>query len=199
MELFLPPIKKDIMAETTKEVLQELQEALDKNINHTHMEFAKLRAGKANPRVLDGIMVEYYGNPTPLNQVANVSAPDARTLMIQPWEKSVLGDIETAIINSNLGFNPNSDGDTVRINIPILTEERRKELVKKVKAEAENSKIGIRNLRKDANENIKQLKNDGLSEDEAKFTEDQVQKVIDLYISKVDDITADKEKEVMTV
>lgn len=199
MELFLPLIEIDIMAETTKEVLQELQEALDKNIDHTHGEFSKLRAGKANPRVLDGVMVDYYGNPTPLKQVANVSAPDARTLMIQPWEKSVLGDIETAIINSNLGYNPNSDGEMIRINIPMLTEERRKELVKKVKAEAENSKIGIRNLRKEANENIKELKNDGLSEDEAKSTEEQIQKVIDQYISKVDDITADKEKEIMTV
>lgn len=199
MELFLPLIEIDIMAETTKEVLQELQEALDKNIGHTHGEFSKLRAGKANPRVLDGVMVDYYGNPTPLKQVANVSAPDARTLMIQPWEKSVLGDIETAIINSNLGYNPNSDGEMIRINIPMLTEERRKELVKKVKAEAENSKIGIRNLRKEANENIKELKNDGLSEDEAKSTEEQIQKVIDQYISKVDDITTDKEKEIMTV
>lgn len=187
------------MAETTKEVFQELESALEKNIGHTHGEFAKLRAGKASPRVLDGVMVEYYGAPTPLSQVANVSAPDARTLMIQPWEKSILGDIETAIINSNLGFNPNSDGEMVRINIPMLTEERRKDLVKKVRAEAENSKIGIRNLRKDANEEIKNLKSDGLSEDEAKTAEEQVQKMIDSYITKVDEITVDKEKEIMTV
>lgn len=187
------------MAETTTEVFEELEGALKKNIDHTHNEFAKLRAGKANPKSLDGVMVEYYGNPTPLNQVANVSAPDARTLVIQPWEKSLLADIETAIINSNLGYNPNNDGDFVRINIPMLTEERRKELVKRVKAEAENSKIGIRNLRKDANEQIKKLKSEGLSEDEAKIAEDQVQKLIDNYIAKVDQITLEKEKEIMTV
>jgi len=187
------------MADTLSEVYDFLEDALKKNIDHTYGEFSKLRAGKANPRILDMVMVDYYGNPTPMNQVASVSAPDARTLMIQPWEKSMVGPIETAIINSNLGFNPSSDGDSVRINIPMLTEERRKDLVKQVKAEAENSKIGIRNLRKDANENIKKLKNDGLSEDEAKGGEDKVQKMIDSFIVKVDEITADKEKEIMTV
>lgn len=187
------------MATTLAEIFSELEGALKKNIDHTHDEFSKIRAGKANPRTLDSVMVDYYGNPTPLPQVANVSAPDARTLMIQPWEKSMVAAIETAIINSNLGFNPNSDGDSVRINIPMLTEERRKELAKRVKAEAENSKIGMRNLRKDANENIKALKSDGLSEDEAKDGEAGVQKLIDTYTTKIDDITADKEKEIMTV
>jgi ribosome recycling factor len=187
------------MASTLSEIFSELEDALKKNIDHTHEEFSKLRAGKANPRTLDNVMVDYYGNPTPLPQVANVSAPDARTLMIQPWEKSMVAAIETAIINANLGFNPNSDGDSVRINIPMLTEERRKDLAKRVKSEAENSKIGIRNLRKDANENIKTLKSDGLSEDMAKDGEITVQKLIDKYTSRVDEITADKEKEIMTV
>ena len=187
------------MTETLSEIYSELEDALKKNIDHTYVEFSKLRAGKANPRALDSIMVDYYGNSTPLNQVANVSAPDARTLMIQPWEKSMLAPIETAIINSNLGYNPNGDGDSIRINIPMLTEERRKDLVKQVKVEAENSKIGIRNLRKEANEDIKKLKSDGLSEDEAKDGEDKVQKIIDGFIVKVDEITVDKEKEIMTV
>lgn len=187
------------MAESIAEICSELEDSLKKNIDHTYAEFSKLRAGKANPRILDGVLVDYYGSPTPLSQVANVSAPDPRTLMIQPWEKSMLEPIEHAIMVANLGFNPNSDGETVRINIPILTEERRKELVKKVKAEAENSKIGIRNLRKDANEEIKQLKNDGMSEDEAKTGEASVQKIIDSFIVRVDEITAEKEKEIMTV
>jgi ribosome recycling factor len=187
------------MADTLTDVFDLLEDSLKKNIDHTYAEFSKLRAGKANPRILDMVMVDYYGNPTPMSQVANVSAPDPRTLMIQPWEKSMVAAIETAIINSNLGFNPNSDGDSVRINIPILTEERRKDLVKQVRTEAENSKIGIRNLRKEANESIKKLKTDGLSEDEAKDGEDQVQKLIDTYITKVDGITSEKEKEIMTV
>ncbi len=187
------------MASTLSEIYSTLESSLSKNIEHTHVEFSKLRAGKANTNVFDGVMVDYYGAPTPLPQVANVSAPDVRSLVIQPWEKSMIQAIETAIINANLGFNPSSDGDSVRINIPPLTEERRKELVKKVKAEAENSKIGIRNLRKDAMESIKRLKSDGLSEDEAKVGEGKVQKLIDQFIQKVDDITADKEKEILTV
>ena len=187
------------MAQNIKEVLNDLKSALQKNIEHTHTEYAKVRAGKANPRILDSVMVEYYGNPTPLPQVANVSAPDPRTLMVQPWEKSMIAPIEQAIMHANLGFNPSSDSDSVRINIPPLTEERRKDLVKRIKAEAENSKIGIRNLRKDANEEIKQLKNNGLSEDEAKAGEGEVQKLIDHYTKKIDDITAEKEAEIMTV
>jgi ribosome recycling factor len=187
------------MSTTISEVLKELQSSLQKNIDHTYGEYAKIRAGKANPSILDSVMVEYYGNPTPLPQVANVSAPDPRTLMIQPWEKSMIAPIEQAIMHSNLGFNPSSDSDSVRINIPPLTEERRKDLVKRVKAEAENSKIGIRNLRKDANEEIKRLKTDGLSEDEAKDGEGEVQRIIDNFIKKVDEITAEKEVEIMTV
>lgn len=187
------------MAESVSEICSELEESLKKNIDHTHSEFSKLRAGKANPRILDSIMVDYYGNMTPLNQVANVSAPDARTLMIQPWEKSMIEPIEHAIMIANLGFNPSSDSDTVRINIPVLTEERRKDLVKQVKSEAENSKVGMRTLRKESNEEIKRLKGDGLSEDEAKTGEASVQKLIDTYIARVDEITADKEKEIMTI
>jgi len=187
------------MAETVSEVYQELELGLKKNITHTYNEFSKLRAGKASPNIFDGLMVEYYGAPTPLPQVASVSAPDVRSIVIQPWEKTMIQPIETAIINANMGFAPSNDGHTVRINIPPLTEERRKDLVKQVKAESENSKVGVRNLRKEALEQIKKLKNDGLSEDEAKDAEAHIQKIIDENIAKVEAILAEKEKEIMTV
>jgi ribosome recycling factor len=144
-------------------------------------------------------MVEYYGAPTPLNQVANVGTPDARTLAIQPWDKSLIRPIETAIINSNLGFAPQNDGEMIRINVPALTEERRKDLVKMAKAEAENSKVGIRNIRKDFMEKVKSMQKDGLSEDEARGAEEEIQKTIDNYIKKTDDVLSAKEKEIMTV
>lgn len=176
-----------------------LDEGVEKCIQHTITEFLKIRAGKATPNMLDGVMVEYYGNPTPLNQVANVSIPDARTLAIKPWEKSIIPDIETAIINANLGFAPQNDGESIRINIPALTEERRKELVKSVKAEAENSKVSIRSLRKDANEEIKLAQKDGYSEDNAKDAESEIQKRVDAGIKKVDDLISQKEDEIMTI
>jgi ribosome recycling factor len=149
--------------------------------------------------MLDGVMVEYYGAPTPLNQVANVGTPDARTLAIQPWDKSLIRPIETAIINSNLGFAPQNDGEMIRINVPALTEERRKDLVKMAKAEAENSKVGIRNIRKDYMEKVKSMQKDGLSEDEARATEEEIQKIIDNFIKKTEDVLSAKEKEIMTV
>jgi ribosome recycling factor len=149
--------------------------------------------------MLDGVMVEYYGAPTPLNQVANVGTPDARTLAIQPWDKSLIRPIETAIINSNLGFAPQNDGEMIRINVPALTEDRRKDLVKMAKAEAENSKVGIRNIRKDFMEKVKSMQKDGLSEDEARAAEEEIQKTIDNYIKKTEEVLSAKEKEIMTV
>ena len=149
--------------------------------------------------MLVSVMVEYYGAMTPLNQVANVNTPDSRTLAIQPFDKTLIRPIETAIINSNLGFAPSNDGDLIRISIPPLTEERRKDLVKMAKAESENSKVGIRNLRKEAIDKIKKLKSDGLSEDEAKVAEDEVQKMVDLFIKKTEETLVLKEKEILTV
>jgi ribosome recycling factor len=184
---------------TVKDVISKLQDQLEKNLSHTAIEFSRIRAGKASPDMLDGVFVEYYGAATPLAQVANVNTPDARTIAIQPWEKSLIRAIETAIINSNLGFAPQNDGEFIRISIPPVTEDRRKELVKRSKAECENSKVGIRNLRKEANEKIKKLKSDGTSEDECAAGEESVQRIVDNYIKKTDDLFAAKEKEIMTV
>lgn len=185
--------------ETVKETLDKLENGIEKCINHTIQEFLKIRAGKATPNMLDSVVVEYYGNPTPLAQVANVSVPDARTLMIKPWEKSILQDIETAIINANLGFAPQNDGETIRINVPALTEERRKDLVKAVKSEAENSKISIRTLRKEANEEIKKAEKDGLSEDMAKDAEASVQTKVNNGIKRVEELIDIKEGEIMKI
>ena len=184
---------------SVSQIISELRGNLEKNLQHTISEFNRLRAGKASPDMLGSVMVEYYGAMTPLAQLANVSTPDARTLVIQPWDKSLIRPVETAIINANLGFAPSNDGDTIRINIPPVTEERRKELVKLSRQEAEHGKVGIRNLRKEANEKIKKLQKDGLSEDEAKAGEEEVQKLIDAYIKKTDEATVQKEKEIMTV
>ena len=184
---------------TLNEVIEQLNEQLERNLQHTATEFSRIRAGKASPAMLESVMVEYYGALTPLAQVANENTPDSRTLAIQPWDKSLIRPIDTAIINSNLGFAPQNDGEFIRISIPPVTEDRRKELVKRAKSESENSKIGIRNLRKDANEKIKKLQKDGLSEDDAKVGEDRVQKVVDSYIKKTDDLLENKEKEIMTV
>lgn len=184
---------------TVSNVMASLKDQLEKNLSHTISEFGRIRAGKSNPAMLDSVMVEYYGAMTPLNQVANVNTPDSRTLAIQPFDKTLIRPIETAIINSNLGFAPSNDGDLIRISIPPLTEERRKDLVKMAKAESENSKVGIRNLRKEAIDKIKKLKSDGLSEDEAKVAEDEVQKMVDLFIKKTEDTLVLKEKEILTV
>ena len=177
--------------------LETAEEMMEKAIQHTKSEFAKIRAGKAMPSMLDGIDVEYYGNMTPLNQVAGVTTPDARTLSIKPWEKTMLQEIERAIINSGLGFNPQNDGEQIRINIPPLTEERRLQLMKQVKAEAENGKISIRNARKETNDSLKKL--DGVSEDLLKDAEGDVQKLTDKYTSQIDILVEAKEKDIMTV
>lgn len=180
-------------------LLAQLQENMNKAINHLEVELIKIRAGKANPSMVDGIMIDYYGTPTPLSQVANVNTADARTLTIQPWEKSLIKAIEKAIIDGNLGFAPQNDGTLIRINIPPLSEERRKDLVKRAKAEGEHAKVSVRNLRRDANDAIKKLKTAGLPEDVAKDAEGKTQFMTDEFIKKVDKHLELKEKEIMTV
>jgi len=179
--------------------LEEAKELMDKAIAHTNHELAKIRAGKAMPNMLDGIQVEYYSVMTPLNQVASVNTPDARTLMIKPFEKSVLAEIEKAIINSNLGFNPQNDGELIRINIPALTEERRIDLMRQVKAEAESGKVSIRNVRKDTNDSLKELQKEGASEDAIKGAEDEVQKITNTHTTKIDELVSVKEVDIMTI
>ena len=184
---------------SVESVMSSTREMMEKAINHLEAELVKIRTGKANPSMLDSVMVDYYGSMTPLNQIANINTPDARTLVVQPWEKNKLADIERAIINSNLGLNPQNDGEIIRINVPPLTEERRKEMVKLAKNEAENCKVSIRNARKNANETIKKLQKDGLAEDMAKDAENNIQNLTKDYEVKVDEHVAKKEKEIMTV
>jgi len=187
------------MSELIKKQVNDTKALMDKAIDHCESELQKIRAGKANPAMLDDVTVDYYGTPTPLSQIGNVNTPDARTIVIQPWEKSLLTAIEKAIKEANLGLNPQNDGVIIRINVPPLTEERRRDLVKKAKAEAETGKIAIRNLRKDANEKIRKLKAEGVSEDEMKTGEGEIQKLTDAYIIKVDQHSEAKEKDIMTV
>jgi ribosome recycling factor len=172
---------------------------MKKAIAHLETEISKIRAGKATPQIVDGIYVEYYGNPTPLNQVANVMVPDARTITIQPWEKNMLQPIERAIIASNIGLNPQNDGMIIRLFLPPLTEERRKELVKRVLGEGEQAKVAIRSIRRECIEQVKKLQKDGLSEDIAKDGEGRIQGITDKFIALVDQHCKDKEKEIMTV
>ncbi|GAB2985835.1 ribosome recycling factor [Mucilaginibacter puniceus] len=187
------------MSELIKKQVSDAKAAMDKAIEHADNELNKIRAGKASPSMLDDVMVDYYGTPTPLNQVGSVNTPDARTIVVQPWEKSLLGAIEKAIMEANLGVNPQNDGVIIRINVPPLTEERRRDLVKKAKAEAEMGKVAIRNIRKDANEKIRKLKAEGVSEDEMKAGEADVQKLTDANIAKIDQLSEAKEKDIMTV
>ena len=177
--------------------LDEARELMQKALNHVGHELTKIRAGKANPSMLDGIMVSYYGANSPLNQVSSMTTPDARTIFIKPWEKSLIHEIERAIMNANLGLNPQNDGQQVIINIPMLTEERRKQLVKQVGQECEHGKVSIRSIRKETNEHIKKIK--GVSEDDLKNAEDTVQKFTDDFISKIDALMKKKEAEIMTV
>lgn len=179
--------------------LEEAKELMDKSVKHCHQELMKIRAGKAMPNMLDGLMVEYYGAMTPINQVASVNTPDARTLAVKPFEKSIIADIEKAIINSDLGLNPQNDGEQIRINIPPLTEERRLNLMKQVKAEAENGKISIRNVRKDTNDSLKALIKEGVSEDAVKGAEGDVQKLTDQHVVQIDELVVAKEKDIMTI
>lgn len=187
------------MDEDIKMYLDEAKDGMENAIEYAKKAFNKIRAGRATPVMLEGIMVNYYGSQTPLNQTASVSAPDARTLMIKPWEKSMLEEIEQAIIKANLGLNPQNDGEVVRINIPPLSEERRQEFVKKAGEEAENAKISIRTARKEANEGLRELQKDGAPEDDVKRAEEKVQTLTDQYSKKVEELLETKEKEIMTV
>lgn len=187
------------MAEELDKIISDTETAMTKAINHLEAELVKIRAGKANPSMLDGIMADYYGNPTPINQVANVTALDARTISVQPWEKNMLSVIERAIGAANIGINPQNDGTSIRLFLPPLTEERRKELVKKCNGEGEHAKIAVRNIRRDSIEHIKKLQKDGLSEDAAKDAEDTIQEATNKFISLVEKHLAAKEKEIMAV
>jgi len=179
--------------------LEEAKDLMEKAIRHTANEFNKIRAGKASPSMLDGITVDYYGVPTPLNQAATVNTSDARTLVIRPFEKKLITDIERAIINSDLGLNPQSDGEVVRLIIPPLTEERRRDLVKQVKNEGEAGKVSVRSIRKETNEELRKLQKEGASEDEVKKAEEKVQQLTDTFSQKIEQMISDKEKEIMTV
>ncbi len=191
--------KKLIMIEELTMIYEELKASNQKSIEHFDSELSKIRAGKASPSMLSGVMVEYYEAQTPLQQVANISVMDARTLVVQPWEKSTLNDIAKGIIDANLGLNPQNNGEQLIITVPPLTEERRRDLVKKAKAEAENAKIGVRNNRKDALDMVKDLKNDGLSEDHFKNAEIEIQDITNASSKDVDQLFDIKEKDIMTV
>ena len=179
--------------------LDDASEQMDKALKHLVTVLAKIRAGKASTGMLDSLMVEYYGAMTPLNQVSSITTPDAHTIMIKPWEKNIIQEIEKSIMNSDLGFNPQNDGEQVIINVPALTEERRRDLVKQVKHEGENCKISIRNTRHDVLHHVKALKDEGISEDDIKHGEDLVQKLTDEHTKKTDELVNHKEEEIMKV
>jgi ribosome recycling factor len=184
------------MKEELQFILDTAKEAMDSAIKHLDKQFVNIRAGKASPAMLGSIMVDYYGSQTPLNQVANVNTPDGRTITVQPWEKSMLQEIERAIMAANIGFNPMNNGESIIINVPPLTEERRLNLSRQAKAEAEDAKIGIRSARKEANNDIKKV---DVSEDMINNSEMDIQDLTDSYVGKVDDLFHQKEKEIMTV
>jgi len=187
------------MEEEIKMYLDEAQDMMKKALEHTKNELVKIRAGKAMPNMLDGILVEYYGANMPINQVSTITTPDARTLSIRPFEKGSIGAIEKAIKNSDLGINPQNNGEVIILNIPPLTEERRKQLVKQAKQEVENGKISVRNARKEINDALKKLQKEGAPEDMIKKAEENVQKYTDSYIAKLDEILHTKEAEIMKV
>src|SRR5918993_1370611 len=182
-------------AEEVSFAMELAEDSMKKAISHLEAELAKIRAGKANPQMLDGIVVDYYGSPTPINQVGNISVMDARTISIQPWEKNMLQPIERAIIASNIGINPQNDGNIIRLFLPPLTEERRRELVKRSLGEGEHTKVAVRSIRREAIENIKKAQKNGLSEDAAKDAETDIQELTNRYISLTDKHLAAKEKE----
>lgn len=183
-----------------KSVMSETQQKMNNAIQAFSRELSSIRAGRATPSILDKLSIDYYGSPTPVNQVAGISIPEARLIMIQPYDKSVLGDIEKAILKSDLGLSPSNDGSVIRLAVPALTEERRKDLVKQVKKEAEEAKVGIRNIRRDANDEFKKLeKKSEITVDDLRSYSDDVQKLTDSNISKIDELAKDKEKEIMEV
>ncbi len=180
--------------------LTQFEEKMEKSVEALLSEYASIRAGRANPHILDKLKVDYYGTPTPFQQVANISVPEARMIQIQPWESSLIKEIEKAIMNSDLGLTPSNDGKVVRLVFPELTEDRRKELVKDVKKKGENAKVAVRNVRRDANDSLKKMsKANEISEDEAKILEDEVQKLTDKYVAEIDKAVEDKSKEILTV
>ncbi len=187
------------MIEESKLVIEEAKEGMESAISHLNRELLTYRTGKASPKMLAGITVDYYGAQTPLEQVANINAPEPRQIVVQPWEKAMVAPIMKEILAANLGFNPQDDGDLIRIIVPDLTEERRMELAKKSKHEGEEARISVRSARKSANDDIKKLVKEGLSEDEGKRLEEKIQKLTDEYIKKVDVIIDEKEKEIMSI
>jgi len=192
-------IKRIVMSEDLDLIFIDTEDSMQKPISHLEVELIKIRAGKANPNMVDGIHVDYYGAPTLISQVANITILDARTLSIQPWEKNMLGPIEKAIMAANIGITPQNDGNQIRLFLPPLTEERRKELFKKASGEGEQAKVAVRNIRRDAIEHIKKLQKDGLSEDAAKDAEKEVQETTDKFIALVEKHLAAKEKEMMSI
>lgn len=187
------------MDEEVQLYLDDTKESMEKTVSHFHHEMQKLRAGKANPQILEGIFVDYYGASTPLAQVANINSPDAKSLVIQPWEKKMIDPIEKAILAANIGITPMNNGEIVRLNFPALTEERRKALVKQVKHESENARVSIRNSRRDLIEEIKKMQKNGLPEDVVKTVEEKADKLTDSYYKKIDEVVLAKEKEIMTI
>jgi len=187
------------MHEEVQMVIDICRERMEHALTHLDKELVHLRAGKASPRMLDTVMVLYYGNMVPIAQVSNINTPDARTIAIQPWEKTMIHPIEKAIINSNLGFNPDNNGEFIRINVPAPTEQRRKDMVKQVNKEGETAKVSLRSARKDANDNLKKLLKDGLSEDLEKDAEEEIQDMIHNFSKKVDKILEDKSLEILTI
>lgn len=187
------------MSEEISKIISDTEMFMQKALNHLEAELVKIRAGKANPNMLDGIMADYYGNPTAINQIANISALDARTISVQPWEKNMLAPIERAITMANIGINPQNDGNIIRLFLPPLTEERRKELVKRCNAEGEHAKVSMRNIRRDTIESVKKLQKDGLSEDLCKDAEKEAQDLTDKYIVLIEKHLEAKEKEIMVV
>lgn len=187
------------MTEEINFIIDEAKESMQGSVAHLEKSFLNIRAGKASPQMLGSVFVDYYGSQTALSQVANINVPDARTLTVTPWEKSMLHPIEKAIMIANLGLNPMNNGENIIINIPALTEERRRDLVKQAKSEAEDAKISIRNARKDANSDIKKQEKEGTAEDICKVAEENVQKLTDLYIKKIDEVFVVKEAEIMKV
>ncbi len=187
------------MIEKINNVLDECKVQMQSALEHLEKELLHIRAGKASPTMLDGVMVEYYGTMTPISQVANISTPDARTIAVQPWERTLIPEIEKGILNANLGLNPDNNGEIIRVNIPVLTEERRKNLVKQAHSEGENAKVSIRSARKNANDTLKKLLKEGLSEDMQKNTESDVQEMTNEYSKKVDVAVENKEKDILTI
>lgn len=187
------------MIEDCQLVYDIAKDAMSKSISHLEHEFQKIRAGKASPDMLEGIVIDYYGTMTPINQTANITSPDPRQIIVQPWDKSIIHLLDKAIMAANLGLNPKNEGEVLRINVPPITEERRRDLVKQAKVEAEDGKIAIRNTRRTANDEAKQLEKDGISEDDVKKLQDEIQKLTDDYISQVDKLFEKKDKDIMTI